>query len=258
VIELKSNGELEAFKRCMKILSGKSAKDPNSLRGMIFLATRRLGNVTKQLVQRTYLQGSGIPQHTIGTQLTYAHGKAQGAERSHRMKFPDGRPAHRSGTLAKHVVVNKIGETHGHRVQIDPAKRYTGFGGQGDQNDIGKSLEEIASQLESPRPMVLSIPMTHRMRVYLMLLYRGEANADHTSKHHIMANYLTGKTLIVTRRPRPIWRDSFKKIMKAMPRELDKGLRVDFQRVHKLSRAQLGSAVQSLVKGGGGTALIRG
>jgi hypothetical protein len=239
MILLRGNGELRAFRRCMKLLGSKNAGDKKSLRGMVFLATRRLGNKTKEMVARTYIQGMGIAGHTLGTQLTYLSGKATGAERSHRMKFPQARPGHRTGSLARNVVVNRIGKFTGHRVEIDPGKRYTGFGGEGDQNDVGKPMWFIAAELEDPKPEVLHIPMTRRMQIYLMLLYKGRADADHEPKKHILANNLVGRDVVIQRKPRPIWRDTFKKIMRAIPKELDNGMKVDLQRVHKISRKGL-------------------
>jgi hypothetical protein len=250
MITVKGNGELQAFKRCMQLLGSKNAADKRSLRGMVFLATRRLGNKTKELVTRTYVQGIGILGHTPGTRLTYLSGKATGAERSHRMKFPEARPGHRTGTLARHVVVNRIGRFHGHRVEIDPGKRYSGFGGEGDQGDVGKPLWFIAAELEDPRPEVLKVRMTRRMQVYLMLLYSGRADADYEPKSHIMRNYVV-RDIIIQRRPRPIWHDTFKKIMRVMPKELDNGMRVDLQRVYKISRKGLGGKVTKLLSAKG-------
>lgn len=229
--------ELQAFRRLMQNLSDQAESNPDSIRGMLLETTRQVANLARDAVAKGYLQSQGAAPHTYGTTLTYAFGKARGAVRDYRAPFPSARPGSRSGTLARNVIAHRMPGKRivGHVAEIDPNKRYHGMGGSGDMGDVGKSMAWIAAELEEPRPAAITMTKTRRMQVYLMLLYDGRAGERFSPKYHILNNYPVG-TIIIQRKPRPIWETVFRGMMKSMPAIVSKSFGVRFMQAVYRSR----------------------
>jgi hypothetical protein len=237
--KIKHNGELHAFQKTIESLGriDVRGKDPTTLRGILTGATKMIAETAQRTVKKGYTANTGA-SYSRGTLLTYKHGKHPGQQWSFRRPYPGASPGRRSGAIANSLrTVPLTGATFiGHQVEVDPGKLYTGFAGKGDDTDRGKPLWWVASQLENPRPAVISIPKTRRMQVYLMLLYRGEAGVGSPEPRKHLLNYMTGGVIVTHRRPLKIWETAFRDLVRRIPQVLPNKVRIDIDRVVAVSR----------------------
>ena len=147
--------------------------------------------------------------HAKGTLEAYAHGKKPGL-RPARRRYPSAASLKRSLTLRDSVVVramrDKGRKTGGYNVEIDPKKVY---GAKGDQADAGIPVAKIATQMENPVPV--QVTLTPAMAAYLAVI-RG-AKSDKQKSGNVKIN----STITVTPKARPVWEPVFYKLKTIMP-----------------------------------------
>lgn len=155
-----------------------------------------LANCLKNEVRKRYRTAS-FPT-TDGTRETYEQGKGAGSKPGRRM-WRSATSLQRSGQLSKSVVHKKYGKSW--KVLIDPGARYGG-----DPADAARRLRvaRIAAQMENPQPYTLRV--TKSMLNYLKVLQKGQAGSRATNRDSTTKSQdLTGRTIVVTPTPRPIW-----------------------------------------------------
>lgn len=158
-----------------------------------------VARAARKMIQEAYHR-SAYP-HTNATRITYALGKRAGSTPARRTWA--GKSLVRSGQLAASIVVKK--RAKGYSVEIDPKKTYT----RGDPADAGKRIQQIAAQMEDPRPIAVTV--THAMLGYLHSLGPRAGGQPGTRSLQV------GSVLLIQQTPKKVWEPTYRRLGKLKP-----------------------------------------